>query len=58
MPNAIVSAQRREFILKSTWDAFNAVEHRLQKKHLNIDFAQARRDLEWIGQTYLNAAPN
>ena len=51
-------AQRREFILKSTWDAFNAVKRRLQKKHLNIDFAQARRDLEWIGQTYLNAAPN
>jgi len=51
-------AQRREFILKSTLDAVSAVERRLQKRHLNIDFALLRRDVESISQTYLNPVPS
>lgn len=51
-------AQRREFVLKSTLDAITAVEHRLQKRHLNIDFDLLRRDVESIGQAYLNPVRN
>jgi hypothetical protein len=51
-------AQRREFVLKSTLDAVSAVEHRLRKRNLNIDFALLRRDVESIGQTYLNSVPS
>lgn len=51
-------AQRREFVLKSTLDAIDAVERRLQKRHLNIDFDLLRHDVEMIGETYLKAVPN
>ena len=46
-------AQRREFVLQSTLDAITAVEHRLQKRHLNIDFDLLRHDVESIGQAHI-----
>jgi hypothetical protein len=42
--------QRREFVLQSTLDAITAVERRLHKRHLNIDFDLLRHDVETIGQ--------
>jgi hypothetical protein len=54
----VSEAQRREFVLKSTLDAITAVEHRLQKRHLNIDFDLLRHDVESLGQAYLNPVRN
>ncbi len=54
----VSEAQRREFVLKSTLDAITAVEHRLQKRHLHIDFDLLRHDVESLGQAYLNPVRN
>jgi len=45
--------QRRQFILSSTIAAIDAVEARLKKRKLNVDFASLRDDVKRIGRAFV-----